>query len=626
MSNNDYNAKKFFIKDINFEVVIICLPDNEINDKLTLLTRFGGNITVAMFEDFVIGNFIVNISQLIHHLQNNNNDNDNDNINLKKILVEKIYECNSNLSPEKLIINKNQVVKIKNDDSDDEMSIVLIDNKYWNIKRESISSKNINTKDKKNEKIDINDIKYDIKQVWWNRVKKYINIKQFSDDDIDNILNDRYFNSRAVFNNFVVGISLEDMDYIYGLIESDDVPRRVPEQVLIGELAELCKKINPNLSFDNANKTESDEDYNYNKVKRKQSSMAGHSKEPEVISKYRFKHVDKNTLLKLYDNIKVSVIGQNEAIGALVDSIQRASIGLRDPNRPIGSFLFTGRTGVGKTLTSKSLADELISEKNNIVIIDCSEYSADHEYSKLIGSGPGYVGFEQGGYLTNAVRKNPFSVVLFDEIEKASSKVHELMLQILDEGRLTDGRGITVSFKESIIIMTSNLGVKEIDSIENTVGFGNVAIVNEKNKNEAIKKALKSKFKPEFLNRIDNTINFKDLTKKDYLKISEIELYKLNNYLKNNNTNYKNLIIDFDSNVKDFIYKNGVDKKFGARPIKRYIEKNIATPIARKILNESIDENSIINVSVNRNKVNFTVLPNNDLFSQEEEALSYINN
>jgi len=304
--------------------------------------------------------------------------------------------------------------------------------------------------------------------------------------------------------------------------------------------------------------------------------------------------------------MKVFLIGQDKAVNDLTEAIQRASVGLKDPYRPIGSFLFAGQTGIGKTFATKVLADELIKGRDNMITIDCSEYSSDHEYAKLIGAPAGYIGHDSGGILTNAILGNPFTVVVFDEVEKASSKVHELLLQILEEGRLTDGKGNTVSFKDAVIVLTSNVGVREVGDIGKTIGFGDVAKITDDKKDSAISRALKDKFKPEFLNRLDNIIYFKSLVKKDYMRIIDIELYKLNDNLKNNDTDYKDVELKFDDKIKEFIYKEGIDEQYGARPLKRTIEKVIATPLAQKLLSEDIT-NVNIYVGLNKKKVTFKV-------------------
>ncbi len=242
-----------------------------------------------------------------------------------------------------------------------------------------------------------------------------------------------------------------------------------------------------------------------------------------------------------------------------------------------------------------------------MVTIDCSEYSSDHEYSKLIGAPSGYIGHEAGGFLTNAVMRNPFSVVVFDEVEKASYKVHELLLQILEEGRLTDGKGRTVPFGEAVIVMTSNIGVKEVEAIGKTIGFGEVAKITDDKRSSAVAQALKKKFKPEFLNRIDSIVYFKSLSKKDYMRIIDIELYKLNDNLRSNDTSYKELGLKFDNKVKNLIYKKGIDEQYGARPLKREIEKLVSTPLAQKLLGESIDADSVVNVTAHRGKTVFKI-------------------
>ena len=353
--------------------------------------------------------------------------------------------------------------------------------------------------------------------------------------------------------------------------------------------------------------------------------MVGQARSQKRKKQLKFKDVSKKDLLVLGDVMKMSLVGQDEAVDVITDTVLRASVGLKDPDKPIGSLLFVGKTGNGKTLAGKVLADELIKEKRNLITIDCSEYSSDHEYSKLIGSPPGYIGFEQGGHLTGAIIENPFSVVVFDEIEKASSKIHELLLQIMDEGRLTDGKGKSVSFKNAVIIMTSNIGVKEVKAVQKTIGFGNVAELTDLKQNKAITKAIKNKFKPEFLNRVDSIVHFKTLTKKDYMRIIDIELYKLNDNLRHNATEYKNCELSFNKNVKNFIYKKGINEEYGARPLKRCIEKEISTPLSKKLLGETSDFVDNVQVSVTNSKVMFKLKHKEKKVGEVTKALKFMN-
>jgi len=289
---------------------------------------------------------------------------------------------------------------------------------------------------------------------------------------------------------------------------------------------------------------------------------------------------DKEKLLKLEDNMKLRVKGQDAAIKLVTEAIIRSRAGIKDPNRPIGSFIFLGPTGVGKTEVAKTLAYELFDDERHMIRIDMSEYMESHSVSRLIGAPPGYVGYDEGGQLTEAVRRNPYSIVLFDEIEKAHRDVFNILLQILDDGRITDSQGRCVDFKNTIIIMTSNLGSEFI--LENT-----------NNSNELVLTELRSTFKPEFINRIDEIIIFNSLSKDVIYKIldkiiSDIE-YRLSD---------KNIKIYLTDTARDFIIESSYDEKYGARPIKRFVQRNIETLIAEAIINDQIKYDSTITIDV----------------------------
>ena len=295
---------------------------------------------------------------------------------------------------------------------------------------------------------------------------------------------------------------------------------------------------------------------------------------------------DENKKLKnLEVELHKRVIGQNEAVEAVSKAIRRGRVGLKDPKRPIGSFLFLGPTGVGKTELAKALAEVLFGNENDMIRIDMSEYMESHSVARLIGAPPGYVGYDEGGQLTEAVRRNPYSIVLFDEIEKAHHDVFNVLLQILDDGRITDGQGRTVDFKNTIIIMTSNLGSEYI-------------LDNKDNANELVMQELRSTFKPEFINRIDEIIIFNSLTKDvvyDILNkiIKDIE-YRLRD---------KNIKINVTDKAKEFIVNASYDEKYGARPIKRYVQRNVETLIAEAIINDKISFGSTITIDVDSDKL-----------------------
>ena len=295
-------------------------------------------------------------------------------------------------------------------------------------------------------------------------------------------------------------------------------------------------------------------------------------------------------LLRLEDTLHERVIGQNEAVKSVADAIRRARAGLKDPSRPIGSFIFVGPTGVGKTELAKALAVAVFGDENSLIRIDMSEYMEKHAVAKLIGAPPGYVGHDEEGQLTEKIRRKPYSVVLFDEIEKAHDDVFNLFLQILDEGRLTDSKGRVVSFKNSIIILTSNVGASEV-SKRTSLGFGysdNVKAEHDAMESR-ISDALKTRFKPEFLNRIDDIITFHKLTKQDTEAIAEIMLKNLRKRLHDN----LNITLEISDYAMDKIVEEGYDQVYGARPLKRVIQRRIEDRLSEEILRGNINRDSV---------------------------------
>lgn len=308
---------------------------------------------------------------------------------------------------------------------------------------------------------------------------------------------------------------------------------------------------------------------------------------------------EKDRLLHLEDILHKRVVGQNEAVSAVAKAIRRSRVGLQDSKRPIGSFLFMGQTGVGKTELCKAIAEAMFDDENNIVRIDMSEYMESHSVSKLIGSPPGYVGFEEGGQLTEAVRRHPYSVVLFDEIEKAHPDIFNALLQILDDGRLTDGQGRTVSFKNTIIIMTSNLGANEVREHRRSLGFGGEE--NEEiDANKIYMDALKHKFKPEFINRIDVICVFQPLSHEDLVKIAKILISNINKRLKE-----KNLSLKITEDALDYVVAKGSNTEYGARPLKRFIQQEIEDNIAEMILMGKLKNEGTIVIDVKDNLLSF---------------------
>ena len=287
---------------------------------------------------------------------------------------------------------------------------------------------------------------------------------------------------------------------------------------------------------------------------------------------------EKDKLLNLEDELHKRVVGQEEAIEAISNAIRRSRAGLQDPKRPIGSFIFLGTTGVGKTELAKALAEFLFDDENMMTRIDMSEYQEKFSATRLIGAPPGYVGYDEGGQLTEAIRRKPYSVVLFDEIEKAHPDVFNILLQVLDDGRLTDNKGRVVNFKNTIIIMTSNMGSALIRENFSTINQENHDVVVEKTKNEVLN-MLKSTIRPEFLNRIDEIIMFEPLKQSEIAQVVRIQMESLVKMLKNNSVQ-----LQFTDAAVNLIAELGFDPEFGARPVKRVIQRQVLDVLSKRLL------------------------------------------
>ena len=295
-------------------------------------------------------------------------------------------------------------------------------------------------------------------------------------------------------------------------------------------------------------------------------------------------------LVTMEERLGLRVIGQEEALTAVANAVRRARAGLQDPNRPIGSFIFLGPTGVGKTETARALAEFMFDDERAMIRLDMSEYMEKHAVARMIGAPPGYIGYEEGGQLTEAVRRRPYSVVLFDEIEKAHTDVFNVLLQILDDGRLTDSKGRTVDFKNTVLIMTSNLGSREIQAAEG----------DEKQVREAVVQELQLHFKPEFLNRIDDVVIFHQLSREQIGKIIDVQLERLRHMLAE-----RNIFLELDESAKELLMREGYDPSYGARPLKRAIQTYIQNPLAVKLLQGEIQPGQLIKLSASGDNIEF---------------------
>ena len=322
----------------------------------------------------------------------------------------------------------------------------------------------------------------------------------------------------------------------------------------------------------------------------------------QVVSKWtgipvaKLAETERDKLLQLSDILHQRVIGQDEAIEAVSDAVLRARAGMKAENKPIGSFIFLGPTGVGKTETAKALTENLFDDERNMIRIDMSEYMEKHSVSRLVGSPPGYVGYDEGGQLTEAVRRSPYSVILFDEIEKAHPDVFNILLQVLDDGRLTDNQGRTVDFKNTVIIMTSNLGSQDLLN-----GIQEDGTISEETKEE-ISKELKFAFRPEFLNRVDEIVLFKPLQKAEVKKIIATALKDIEKKVED-----RNIHITWTEEALDTILDQSYSLQYGARPVKRFIQKEIETQMSRMLIRGTLAEGNTLEVDRENEELTFRI-------------------
>ena len=444
-----------------------------------------------------------------------------------------------------------------------------------------------------------------------NKYEDHHNVK-YTDEAIEACakLTDRYINDRNLPDKAIDAmdeagsrIHITNMDVPKEIIELEDqleIVREKKNSVVKNQKYEEAARLRDDeKNLEKKLLTQQEQWENDLKKKRELVTDTNINEVVSLISGIPLKKIDNTTNNKsfqfdLEDKLKEKIIGQNDAIDVVVNAIQRNQTGLKDPNKPIGSFIFLGQTGVGKTQLAKSLGEELFNRKDSIVRLDMSEYMEKFSVSRLIGAPPGYVGYDEGGQLSEKIRRKPYSILLLDEVEKAHPDVFNMMLQVLDDGYLTDSVGRKVDFKNTVIIMTSNVGTRKLKDFGTGVGFDTEFRKKEKNKlsTDILKKSLGKKFSPEFLNRIDEIVVFNDLEKKEIQSIVKIEINKFIKRLAE--IEYK---IKIDSKAINFIALKGFNKEFGARPVKRAIQKYIENEIAKRIVNNGIKKNDTINIS-----------------------------
>jgi len=625
-----------YLESADFYVLIIEFPDEDVNDKLAILAKEKGLIYKQYYEDFTLGTCLANSSPFFYHLH------------MRQSLMEKYeeiraetlvaaYQFNPGLLPENVFINSNNILKTESTIKKGENVRPLIENDQWDqdpplsdfgptligsapvkedddnpFKDDDEEVPNLEAPTSSDNPYTDNtggggnsgdgDVPYELVGFRWDKLGLLINIKKFeeSEENLVALIGGSPFETTSGYHLLVVQLCIDDFSDVFHLLDTVGVSHNVSPNQLMQELYEIAIGENPFLKLEDVDLKEVKASHRKLHARKNKNNrrMAAAAQPDRIINKKkkkRFSDISKEKLLGLCDELKKQVVGQDPALKNISEAVQRASVGLKRDHEPLGVFMFTGNTGVGKTETAKVLAGVLDAQ---LIRIDCSEYQHAHEVAKLTGSPPGYVGYEDGGHLVKEVAKNPFSVVLFDEIEKAHSYFHERVLQIIDDGILTDNKGKKISFRETMIIMTSNIGVQEVSSIGSTVGFGDVSDASEDKTAKARGEALKKKFKPEFLNRIDDVVHFKRLERDDYMHILDILLDEVQGQLKKS----QQMKLNFNIGAKNFLLDRGIDKKFGARPLRRAIKSYLNTPLAVCILKDEVNNRSRVTVSLKRDK------------------------
>ncbi|MGM0606839.1 MAG: AAA family ATPase [Candidatus Muiribacteriota bacterium] len=411
-----------------------------------------------------------------------------------------------------------------------------------------------------------------IKMKFCESLDRFVQIREFTEDETNKIfkninITDKKSYKRLIISTAIVNYLEEIAPLVFGN-NNYSLFGEITEQ----ELYNLCIQVNPSLDIKNVTIT----------MEREENAGI------KAIDGEKEKEEDDRDITERMINmekyIRKRLVGQEEPVKGVCQAIRKAHVGLRNPEKPIGSFMFAGPTGVGKTELAKALAEFLYGDEKELIRIDCSEYSMSHEYAKLIGAPPGYIGHKEGGFLTEAVKNKPKSVVLFDELEKAHRKMHNVLLQILDDGVLTDNHGEKILFKDVVVIMTTNVGVEEFKELEKMIGFGSESVIKDHNvRARETAKALEKSFPPEFLNRIDEIVTFKVLTKEDNMQIFDILIKEIHTRLSN-----LEMTLDIPQDVKEFIVDKGTNLKYGARPLKRAIKNLVENPLSEGILKEEL--------------------------------------
>ena len=421
-------------------------------------------------------------------------------------------------------------------------------------------------------------------------IDEFIKVRVFTDEDVSELLHVKTVPNKKAYLQLVINSSIINYhDEILPLFKKFN--RVYKPEALEELLYQICVEVNPHMEIHQVAIPFEDQNGAMARLHLIEEKKQKNSREL------------KKKILEIERSLGTMIIGQDEAVRSVSKAIKKAAVGLKDPNKSIGVFLLVGPTGTGKTEMAKAVSKQLYGDVGKLVRVDCSEYALPHEYAKLIGAPPGYIGHNEGGFLTDSVKEKKSCVVLFDEIEKAHFKVHNLLLQLMDEGYLTDSKGCRVPFANSIIFLTSNIGVEDIERYRNRMGFDfkKRQRLDKLTAKEAIGLAMKRIFRPEFINRLDDTIVFNSLTHKDCVQIAANQLKEVASYLRTSKTT-----LEFTPRLEKFIGEEGYSYEFGAREVRRLIRTLIENPLSEQLLTGEFKTGTTLEADVRRQKVVFT--------------------
>lgn len=602
MSNFEVLEK--FWRSAKFPVNIVRIPNEKIDDKLAIISDGTGSISFTRYDQFLLNNCVVDAEKVFRFLDSLEEEPElmiDAAVELRHIIID----VNPLLDPELLVFNDENIIKVAQQTDVPGEVRRLVDNPDWDKPEFSTPPQE-----------DLEDF---IRAMpppvmpfgrggascspdqmvphHWDEVELLIVVMEYDPNEIPEIFRDNCsFENEEIYRQFVVTRCIHDYSNLFVLLDRMGHTKRYGPETLTEMLYNISVEHNPFLAW---------EEIDMDKVKRVVERKFGKRRPVHNAFKKRdpntpspdgephgsFEELTEDDILSLPERVKDWVIGQDDILDTICETVELASVGLKEPDTPIGTFMFTGETGVGKTYTARMLAQELCGDEYSMVRVDCTEYSQKHEVSKLIGAPSGYVGYEEGGYLTNALIDRPFTVVLFDEIEKAHNSLHNMLLQIMDEGRLTSNKGETVSFGEALLVLTSNVGVQEVENVGRTIGVGDASVLTKEKQEAAIKEGLQARFKPEFLNRLDGILTYNSLTREHGLKIIDIAFRRMNTWLKDKNVN-----VTYTKKACEYIYDVGFKPGYGARPLKRAMRKEVMLPISRIMLKDKMRTDCTVRV------------------------------